>query len=336
MSDLVDNYLSRLQTRLEKRMPQRIAEERVREVEGHLRESVASRICDGNSLEQAAVEALQALGSDALLAEGLIRQHLGLNNRQAWKFAWLPCLALFSYGLVPWTINEVQFPTWIETFVSWNVSILVLSLGYACWRSRRFLLKPIAIVLGLVFVLDMLNFVVLSSAGFTAHSEELRKQIVVGFDQNIWDAKSKIAKTEQMRSDALNEKTVSPTMAPTWSVVGNEEGIAGVPFTVKSPPTPVLSLRQVPDPGEAKTLWEKNGTRYLRTLHGELNEAIRNQKFWRDFKSDPIMLRNAAWSFFRELLVCGMILAAFNALILAGQRAIVSIRTRLWRPRQFT
>ena len=338
MPDLVENYLRRLQTRLEKRMPLRLAEDHVREIQLHLAESVASRVERGNSTEKATVEALQALGSDALLAEGLIRQHLGLNILSPWRFAWLPCLALLTYGLVPWEISEVQVPTWIETFASWNILILVLSFGYACWRSRRLIMKPIALALGLMFILDMIHFAAFSSAGFTGHSSELRKQIIAGFDRNIRDVKSEIKSAEKMRSDAWNgfePKVMTPTMmAPAWSVGVNERGVAGVPISIADAPTLVLSLKPVSDRREAMALWSKNGTGYLRRLHGDLNEAVLNQKFWLNFTPDPRRLLFAAWSFLQYGATFGVILAAFNMLVLGAQRACGAVRSRLWKPAQ--
>ena len=327
MPDSVESYLISLHTRLAKRMSVPLAEEHVREIGMHLRDSVASRVEIGNSLEVATVEALQALGSDALVADGLIRLHLGLNTRSVWRFVWLPCLVILTYGFVPWTMNMVEFPTWMETYANWIPFGVISTFGYACWRSRKVLMKPMSLTLVAVLAFTVLNFSVFSPYGASQHSHDLRMRVVAGFDRNIRDTKAKIIAAETMRRNAVVGLS---RLAPSWNTVGFSSDIAGLPFTHHESKVPVLGWQATSSQQMAKALWAKNGNAFIGNLNKELQDEQSNKRMWLNIHPNMTWIKDVAIRTSEMMFLIWTLLAAINLAVLLSVKLSIVIRNHLW------
>ncbi len=158
MPDIIDGYLSRLASRLSRKLPARHVQDYVNEIREHLRESASARVDQGESEQASAIAALRMLGSDRAVAEGLIRARSGIDLQSSWRLA-LPILAavilyVAYFDAAPFAYRAVGFSglPHVQAMGPWMFIGFALLFAAFCWRSRRLLWAPLLATGALVLV----------------------------------------------------------------------------------------------------------------------------------------------------------------------------------------
>ena len=321
MDDLHAVYLSRLQARLSRRLPEPVVREYVSEINLHIQESIADQVSRGQTVEIATVHALKAVGSERLVADSLIRARNGINARSAWSFAWIPVCILMLYGLITMSFSLVEPPSErLVTIVSWLPNCFFLSLVVACWRSRRSLFGPMATTIAILFVATIVQVVGFSPIGVTSLSRHTRAQLLFSLRTSISNLEDQIQFAHTSSSDIPFPPSLRYGhyfMAPKQAGLKPEYGYALVP---------------VPSQGEARKLWNKFGTKYAASLGWELRNDRENQAGWIKAKLDATEVR--------RIVVRLLAMAAFAlSVILVGSLLVLGLGIAyrkmieyLWRP----
>jgi hypothetical protein len=328
MPDLVDSYLSHLTSKLRRDLPKDVAHEHVREIAAHLRESIAERVSAGESEEAAAEAAIRGVGSDALVADSLVRAHSGISQLSVWRVALVPTLILFAFWFGPLSANSILSSA--HAYIVWIPCLPLTFIGtfcYACWRSRRFLMAPIAAAMGLLLLIVCVQY---QSSFFKAG---------LRFKDDVDAVAARESRTYLMRDKAALAQAT--TLAEMWkskspmSTPGSQ--LAPVSYLDKGPstdrtPRPVHrhALVLVGSATEAKALWQKNGDLYLRMLQGSVRADERSPYLNPNHGVPPLSAAIVPWSEgFGGVWLC---LAALNLIILGLGRWYRATITRNWRP----
>gem|GEM_PF-4554735 len=337
MHKLTDVYLARLQQRLARRLEPSLVEEHVREVRLHLYESIREQSADGIDEQAATLGALRRLGSDRLLAENLIRAETRIGDRSVWQLAALPALLMLAAGVLSLLVTEIgALPVWYFDVYRAVGLLSAFSFAWLCWRSRRILLVPMVAVLAAFLTLSIGQLVASSPLGLTARSADMRQQTLRRIEREISSIRSDISKAERTASggplyrDPKSRRIIAPNASTaTHTSMGMLDPI-GRDVTTR----PVIDRMELTDADEARRRWKAHGTAYILKLQSNLEEQRTLHAYWQSARFDAGLagqvLRNLGWLLVQHLLV----LAAFNAAVLAaryGYQRLIELR---WRPEQ--
>ena len=334
MPDFIEVYLNRLRSRLKMKISNLVVEEHMLEIELHLRDSVARELAQDKSEEEAKRAAIRAFGNDALIAEGLIRQYRGLNNCSDWRFAWIPAGILVSYGALAWGMVDVRwpYPSWISAYAIWVPALLVTTFSISCWRSRRFLMKPIAVAASVFLALILFIYCFFGSSGFSAHSEEIRQANIHEIDEAMPYLMSNLKRAEALEKAAVSgQLDQGQSEAPEKSYMLVNAHSFYVPSIVSIEKKPEFQLTSMSSTKMAKILWKKNGTLYLAQLDRALRDMRSRRTHWvtlrPSFVDVGMFLKDMSWW---VLVVCVQ-LALINGGILVLLKARMIFRSKIWR-----
>lgn len=333
-SNLVDAYLFRLRSRLLRRLPGDVADDHVNEIRMHLNQSIADQVLIGVPEDRAIVDSLRRVGSDALVADGLIRTHSGIADLPVWRLAWLPTLIGLAYCFIPLMYTEGPTPEWLPA-VLWLPSCFLVAFSYACWRSRRFLLTPIAVGAFVVFSGLILQTVAFSPIGLTKRSQEMRSRSLIGYQRQIANCTLSVTQARSlMAADGrrIDQSGQAERVAP--------KRVRDVEFA-SGPYSPIerevdhgwtVNLAPVTTIAEAKDLWRKNGSSYIQMQTQTLQRAEADYQSFRALKLDGAELTSVMLRIGTAVLTILGIVATLNASVLGlGMLYRVAIARR-WRP----
>ncbi len=326
MSDLVGSYLSRLEKALQRQMPKSVAEEHVGEIAVHLRESIAEQVQAGKTEAEATIAALQKLGNDAMVADGLIRAHTGIGRLSSWRLGWIPAVILLVYLLVPGVITDIQSAT--PQFAVWAVFVplcLIMTFVFACWRSRRVLMLPIAAALSIFFIAAVLQEACAPYGAVAKHhGEHLEQMAVVG--SQIEGLTTMIAEADSLQAGKpINASPRAPggLMAPKLVYKTGPTG---------AHPYSAFELTPVASQAEAKELWSKEGGLYLWFLHRSLNHSLKERRrLEAENQVTTALVKSSlpmAWVVFQMWLCIGL----FNLAIVGMGRLHRVATAHFWKP----
>lgn len=334
MPKLIDAYLARLTKRIDRRLPVDEAHDHVQEIGQHIAECRASLEQAGVGPEQAEVEALRQLGSERLIAEGLIREHRGFGLRSVWRIALIPSIVLLVALLVPEAFMVWPIMMGALDLMIWLPAIGTALFVFGCLRSRRVLLLPMATAL-LLSLLGSLIFFANGPEGITAHAAIEREKNITGFDQEI-------ARLRGGYAAAKSVATSGPIPAAFRSGTGFlAPQIQDSPRYERSIYNPIgwqtASLRRVvlapaATEGEARRLWMQIGSAYAHQLANDIAEQQSGRSYWVQSKGGWDKLGRAAGI---GIIFILQAIAVFAAINFAALGAVVLrdriIRSR-WRP----
>lgn len=329
MFSAFDAYLARLRKRL-RRLPAQEADDHVSEIRSHLKESAASLAKEGCAAPQ--VEALKRIGSDRLVAENLMRTHSGIADKPAWRLAWVPLLVLLVGDLIPQASSEIPavFFGVYSDYLIWFTWIAAVLFFIACFRSRRWLAKPVIAALAFAMITSVVLFA-FGPAGVTAHSADERARDISAFDSYIanLDRKMKQAQVAIAGGNAPYESgnLWVPTISDTVSMARSNLW----PIETETGREKVGRLIPVTGQAEARTMWQDAGTPYLEKLRADLEEQ---RKLRQDWKTIPHgwheVWKSAAYFGFAYTLMFAAMLA-INGLALGAARTRSILIERRWR-----
>lgn len=148
MNDRLDAYLNEVQKILSRHLPEQARAEKLAELRSHLHLACKDARKQAGSDDDAAREAIRQMGSARVVAEDLIRQYKGFDTKSEWVLAEKP-LALAvaisaGFYIYPWFpgINAME---WRIQTMRWSGLLLLGVFGWSVWRSRRWLVRPLAI-----------------------------------------------------------------------------------------------------------------------------------------------------------------------------------------------
>lgn len=334
MPDTVADYLARLQSRLLRKMPKSVADEHVLEIELHLRESIADELAQGKSEAEAELAAIRALGSDVLIAESLIWHHRGLNSCSDWRFAWVPAAILISYGALAWGVVDVRwhYPSWISTYAIWVPALFVTTFSISCWRSRRLLLKPIAVAASVFLAVILFTYCLFGSSGFSARSEEMRQANVREIDNDMSYLVENLQSAKTLQKGAMSGLPLNGMyQSPDQSYMLINAHSYYVPPIVSIIKKPVWQLNYTPSRTTAKELWLKNGKQYFAQLAGSLEEMQSRRAHWATLRPNLLDVGKFLNEMVLSVLIMCLQLALINAGILGLIKATTLVRSQAWR-----
>lgn len=197
MSEAIEIYLSKLESRLSRKLVKSEVSDHVQEVRAHLHESVENLRSDGNAAPE--ITALKRLGPDKLLAENLVRAQKGLDSKPSWRFIVLPSIALLALGVAAEVISLTDtFPASIWVLLTWLPTIFIILVALAVIRSRRLLIGPLAVAFT-IFVIGLTTVEsIWGPFGISSHSAERRKEEVAGFEKYISELESQVSAGKQV------------------------------------------------------------------------------------------------------------------------------------------
>lgn len=332
MSELIEDYLSNLESRLSHKLPKIEVAEHVKEVRSHISESVSCLQIEGETHPD--VIAVKRLGPDRLLAENLVRAKRGLDTRSSWRFIVLPaiCLAVFGAGVEIVNLND-STPLSVETSLTWLPGIFLALVSLAVIRSRRLLIGPLAATFA-TFVLGITTVEsVWGPFGISSYSAERRKEEVVGFQRYISELETKeIAGKQVMAGNAFSPslKEGLSFLAPR-PVQGQSVMHDPIRLTKTTTSYPMALLVSVPTEKEAQSLWSNHGQAYFTWSDGQLSEQRDLMSHWTGEKIFPHPLTIA-----KNILMSGLygmvVVFAFCFLSLGLVRARERVINLAWKP----
>jgi hypothetical protein len=276
MNSRFEDYSKDLHDRLQTKLDARRADEIVREVHSHLHESKKARMELDEPEYEAEQRALQAFGPAATLAENVVRREKGYSTRSDWRLALIPALLLvLSFGGM-FTPNFTGSVDHLDLFRFLEFGVLA-SIAFVVWRSRRWIVRPLATTLAVLYVLTFAAFTFLpgqfSSFGLTP------EQRIAGYQQQLAENTAKLRRGEFiLAGKAKPEPTVEPWgpgyFAPARGVMSNSIALPYVPFPLGSGEQDYYHLSTAKTLAEASEAWKANGSKYLNSL----KEVIANDR----------------------------------------------------------
>jgi uncharacterized membrane protein len=260
-----DEYLARLQTRLERKLPKDKAAQKTAEIRSHLLLALETNP-DEN-------QALLEMGSDRLLADDLIRAETGITKRSAWRWTALPAaLIVLTYLFIYNTPQAGLGLAWMAGVVF--VVLLGLFLS-ACLRSRKWLVLPLVAV---IFPTTLAASLLLAY-----HRGEFDREVLANRYRSM---KAEVARYDDQVATARKFAAGLRSSDPAYRNAPQERPRMVlnpyIPFSKPHPQGTVLHPKRVYTVAEASRLWKLNGAAYVaqleadRTQYADSVERMRN------------------------------------------------------------
>jgi len=277
MDSLLESYLGRISKRLRRSLPATVAEEHLKEIGLHLSESIADQMVAGKSERAATIEAVRRMGSDVLVADGILRAHSKIGEMSVWRLARVPSLIVMLYCVVPVAMGEMRpVPEWLIPLPLYLPTCFVIFFSYACLRSRRVLVLPVAVAFAVGLIAFLIDIMAFSGFGYTARShQEMRLML----RQN----QSQIAMLQSQVERGANLKSAYVEGTAKASRFGLEAPQPERTYTSGSGPwLPVdqtsVTSRWVLQPAStvdvAVRQWTKHGDEYLTALKADMQNQL--------------------------------------------------------------
>jgi len=328
VANLIDSYLSRLEARLQRRLQTSQTKEHVQEIGVHLHESISDQVSKGKPENAATLDALRSLGSDRLVADSLIRAHSGINERSAWRVTWFSIMLLLIYCL---SYQGIKLTTeyWLEGYLRWIAAGFTAAFVYACWRSRKLLIVPVAVSVGIVCFATVFQGSVFYDQN-NRRTLQFVNRLIAGGEEQLKELGS-VSKTYKNSSfDPLDPIYWAPKPLVTRVV----SAVNWTPFTYEIGRKTPLQLAPVRSQAEASALWKLNGDQFAKNLR----DGIRHEKEVRTQllgdKFDPQAFATLAFTTILDALGFIVAIMAVNVLTLGLGSLHRKAISQLWRPDQ--
>ncbi len=272
MSSLIDTYLEDLGQRLSPHVSPEKRDEILMELRSHLLMSRRAAIEELElSEEEADTIALRLMGFSELLAEDLVRRESGVESKPAWRLALLP-MGLFALAqIVPWVFSTRGSYElfWISDWLNYGS---LLAFVWAVWRSRRWLIAPIAVVLTVCVAGVFLTMMLAPPAIWFGVS---KGEALAGYRRQIVEATEQIRAGElAMKGDLSAVGTGDGFAAPELGTIQNSFSLPYLPFAIRGGDSAWYGRGTQPAAAAAQEKWKAHGAGYL----AQLKEQIRNDK----------------------------------------------------------
>lgn len=245
MSDRIEAYLSELDRRLTRRVPEPRRSELIAELRSHL------HLQAKDVGEEAA---LVAMGPIALLAGDLIRSESGVDVKSVWKLAAVPLIWFLLYLLVPLAPLLGLGNQRLFVLYDWYVPFSQVGLAvfaWAVWRSKRWLAVP----LGALFALFIVSGIAVEASRVNqpTQAEIIAKKVLAG------DLST--ARVDGGARGYLAPRMRDPKLSTEFDIYGVRIRVPGGPH-----------LAPVASADAALQLWREDGEAYLQ--HNSRREAM--------------------------------------------------------------
>ncbi|MEZ0324487.1 MAG: hypothetical protein ACAH95_01155 [Fimbriimonas sp.] len=277
-------FLAAVEEGLAKHVAPDRSAEIVRELQSHLWMSRQGAIEELHMLpEEADATSLRLMGSPQLLVEDLIRRESGVESKPAWKLAIVPIVFLVISQAAPWWFSFTgDFERyWIAELLYYPV---LLSFCWVVWRSRRWLIAPMAVTLVACTLAIGATMVMAPVSLFYGKSS---REALAGYDRELKEgATAKLQAERCIRGDlgAIRQggQFIAPELAPTSGALH----LPYLPFSIPTSSEPRwYGQRQYKSLEEAQARWKLYGASYLRQIAQERQmvldniAAVRNDSF---------------------------------------------------------
>ncbi len=327
MSSLIETYLQELDQKLGKHVEPERRDEILRELRSHLWMSRQAAIQELHySEEEAEKTAIGCVGSSALLAEDLVRRESGVESKAAWRLALLPMCIFALAQVAPWAtvFQGLSDYYWI---ISWISYASLLAFVWAVWRSRRWLVAPMAAVLAFCFIATSLTFILAPQSFFFGVNKDTA---MAGYKRQIEEATRDIKTGERaQKGDLAAVQTTAGFDAPRKVKNEHSFSLPFLPFAIPSGSVPWYTRSTFGTAADAEAKWKENGAGYL----AQLRDQIRNDKKGQELlsrngplKFSDINLSPMVASFTYQLLVLGGVNAGMLALTNRRRRKKADLR----------
>lgn len=332
MSELIESYLSKLESRLSRKLVKSEVSDHIQEVRAHLHESVENLRSDANATPE--VTALKRIGPDKLLAENLVRAQKGVDTKSSWRFIVLPSIALLALGVTAEVISLTDtFPVSIWVLLTWLPTIFIILVALAVIRSRRLLIGPLAVAFT-IFVIGLTTVEsIWGPFGVSSHSVERRKEEVAGFEKYISHLESQVSAGKQVLAGGTfgpllkqGNALLAPKPLQRVTVVHEPLNLSSTKQTY-----PMAMLVSVQGEAEARSLWKKHSEAYFTWVNRQLAEQHFHLRTWKSEAFMPSPLTIA-----KNLLITGLYSMTVVVIVCFVSLGFVRVRQRLiglaWRP----
>jgi hypothetical protein len=265
-----DAYQSRLRELLLRKLPESRTDELVREFASHLSMSTQAKSAAGLAETEAERQAVAELGSVEVLVEDLIRRESGIDTKSVWKIASWSIVSFAVYGLGSWVYAlRIQPYDPLPTELMGYAVLLIF--GTAVWRSRRWLLLPMAVAA--VICPIMVTFMLLMQP-MRVWAGESRQATLDGFDRQIARQRDDLRKGEAaLRGNLAAVREGTQYRIPTETETISSLRLPFLPFSIPLPSTPQYTWLTSDSKTRAETAWKKDGSGYVAHLREELAQA---------------------------------------------------------------
>lgn len=163
MNERFDEYFDDLNVRLAPHFELNRRKEVLAELRSHVTYSARDAQEElGLTLEEATKSALRAIGPVESVAEDLVRQHRGGTAKSVWRVLRVP-LALYVFHSVIFPVIDIAMRGRLSSPSSvtgqlyvWLPTTILIAFGIAVWKSRRWLIKPMAMIVAAAYFFGMI------------------------------------------------------------------------------------------------------------------------------------------------------------------------------------
>ncbi len=334
MSSLIDQYLEKLEKRLAKRLTNMVAHEQSAEIRLHLHASVAEKMASGEPELEATRKALEALGSDRSIADGIIRSRLGIDKKNPWRISWLAGLLAILYGFIPETFFEFNvIPEWLMSVTLWLPTLFLVVFGIVCWKSRRILWMPmltVCVVVGLIGVVQITAF---SPAGFTSHSMSSLQKLVGEFQAEKSKLEFEVSFSKAPATTFPYPQSLKQDQqywAPQKDLASSSHNFPGTAIQVEDGRSIRVWLGLTDTEAKARKLWMTLGQEYAQANLTRIKEINDSLAMWGSPASRREMIVTGLNFLFRSTLKSFLLIMAFNLVVVILERLSRIGQDRLW------
>ena len=314
MNSFLDDLSAKLQGKVD---PDR-SSEILQELQSHLRESQQAARELGLDQDAAERVAIEAMGSVDLLAEDLIRRETGLETGPAWKFAALPAILLV---LAETTALFLSMRTqylgyyWVTEWLHYAV---LLTLAWALWRARRWLIGPMATALLAASLVGTLIFTFVPPDITQGQPKEA---VMQAYNRESTALQAKIDTATEALAGAP-PKVSNGFEAPYAYDAESRMKLTYLPVSIRIGSNPAYLLQTYPTKQEAASIWRQQGDGYLSYLHAEAQRVKESRQTLSTGQSPvhlkPLLIPMLAVNFSYQICIFTTLNAA--ALLLLSRR----------------
>lgn len=265
----IEEYCDVLSRLLKSRLPDSRVEELVKEIRSHLIESRAAQAELELSEREAERTAVCRMGSPRAVADRMIYEESGLGRMSPWRIAWLPCALLAICWIWPFALLYTNGPwmSFIGTMQLFSIPFTA-SLIWACWRSRRLLVKPIVTTVAALTVVSILAMGLSAKLGPVADHDWAGSALAQNQEQSA--KVERFLQTGSIDSIRSNQGFEAPQV---WES-RYSYSLSYVPVAIPTGSAQTASLTGVPTREMAEQLWKQNAVAMKAHLENERAQII--------------------------------------------------------------
>jgi hypothetical protein len=211
--------------------------------------------------------AIKLMGAPALLAEDLIRRESGIEAKPAWRVALLPVAFIVVAQLAVLLISVTGAFSfyWVTEWLNYGV---LASFVWAVWRSKRWLISPMAVALVACSLAWGLAFILVPASAWFGKG---KAEALADYARQLRSLEKELLAGGQVVSRGTILKGNGPYHAPIAAHIEGTFSMPYVPFTIRyRDDAKWYSLQEERSLAEAQKKWQENGPGYLAHLRKEI------------------------------------------------------------------